>query len=140
MKFLILLGMVFMSVLAFAQTAPPETYEGLMGYLGAFAEAVGKGDWRIIGGIVLMALMVFVRQAILPKAKINPDHLPLINAAATALAFTGLSLLTPEVSIGQALYNGFITSGVATLAWEIAGKYLFENVLGADLYDKGKKK
>lgn len=141
MKYVLLLGVMLMSVFAWAADAvPPETYDGLLAYLNAFIEAVGKGDWKIIGGIALMALMVVVRQLVLPKAKIDPDWIPAIQAAVSALAFAGMAMLSPDVTVGQALYNGVLTSGVAALAWELGGKWLFEKVLGAELYDKGRKK
>lgn len=133
-KLFALFALAFTAVFAWAQAAPPETAEGLLAYLSQFIEAVGKGDWKVIGGIALMALMVGVRQYVMPKAKIEPDHLPIINAAIAALAFAGMAAISPNVDLGEALKNGLLTSGIAAMAWELGGKLLFKNVFGIDLY------
>lgn len=136
MRFFMLIMVLFTGLLAWAQVAPPEDATGLMAYIGAFIEAVSKGDWTIIAGVGLMAIGVVVRQYVLPKAKIDQDHLPLILAALTGLGTAGVAMVTQKLEIGPALEAAFLTTGVAMLAWETLGKFIFKKVLGMDMYQK----
>lgn len=135
MRFMIralaLFSVTFFGLWAWAQeVVPPSKFEELVAYVGQLMTAVGNGDWNIIGGFVLMAAMVAVRQLVLPKAKINADHLPLILAAMSGLSFAGLAMVNQSVDIGPALKSALITSGVASLAWDLGGKLIFKLILG----------
>lgn len=122
---------VFAPLIALAQeTLPPETIDQMTGYLPAFLNAVAAGDYKVMGGIVLMLGMVVVRQFVLPKARIEAAHLPFIVAAIAGLSFAGMGMLTPSVTVLEALKNGLITAFIAGGVWDLLGKYLAKLVLG----------
>lgn len=125
-----LLGLLIVGFYAMAQAAPPENVEGMYAYLNQFIAAVAAGDWKIVGGLVLMLAMAALRQYVLPKAKINPAHLPFILIGISALAFSGMAMLAPGVSVLDGLKAGFVTSGVAALLWDAGGKYLIKLLFG----------
>lgn len=135
MRFLVLFMTIFLSSLVWAQAAPPETVDGLALYLGQIIDAVGKGDWNVIGGFLLMGVMAAVRQFVLPKAKLDPSLIPLINVLISGLAFAGLAAVSSGVDLGEALKAAVLTSGVAAIAWELVGKLVFK-FLGIDSYKK----
>lgn len=139
MKFLVMLLVLFTGLFAWAQVAPPEDATGMMAYLGAFIEAVSKGDWTVIIGVALMGIGVIIRQYVLPKAKIDQDHLPLIMAALVGIGTAGVAMVTQKLEIGEALKASLLTTGVAMLAWETLGKFVFKKVLGMDMYQKEKQ-
>jgi hypothetical protein len=122
---------------AFAQVAPPETVDGMSKFIPQFITAIGEGDYKVIGGVVLMLLMVVVRQFVLPKAKLDPVLLPFIMAVMTGLSFSGLAMLDPQVEIGEAFKTAFLTSGAAMMMWELGGKLLFKLLLGDSYVEKG---
>ena len=130
-RILMLFSVVFFGMWAWAQEQlPPEQFEGLVAHLGKLMTAIGNGDWNVITGFGIMVLMVVVRQLVLPKAKIEADHLPFILAAVSGLGFAGLAMTNASVDIGPALKAALISSGIASLAWDLGGKLLFKLLLG----------
>jgi len=123
----LLFSFAFFSIMSWAQEqVPPNTMEEAMKYIGQLITAIGNGDFKVIGGVVLMVGMVAVRQYLVPKWKLTADQFRLAMAAITALAFAGLAMTNEGVDIGPALKTAFITSGVAALIWDLAGQYLFK--------------
>lgn len=140
MSALALFSVAFFGLWAWAQeVVPPSKFEELVVYIGKLMEAIGNGNWNVIIGFVLMAAMVAVRQLVLPKAKIETDHLPIILAAVSALSFAGIAMVSQNVDIGPALKSAFISSGAAMLIWELGGKLLFKLILGDNYVEPSKK-
>lgn len=115
------------TLFAWAQDAvPPEQFDGLVSYIGQMMTAIGKGDWNVIGGFVLMALMIGVRQFVLPKAKLTADQLRLAMAGIAVLSYAGLAAVMSSVNLGEALKAAAVQFGVASIAWDFVGKFVFK--------------
>ena len=122
---------LFFEIVAIAQEVlPPSTVEEATSWLPELLQAIIAGDYRTIGCIVVMILMVVVRQILLPKWKIGEDALPWINVAIATFAFGALSFLAPEVSFGQALAAGFSAALLAAGGWDLLGKHLMKMLFG----------
>ena len=128
-KLFVLICALLSGVFAFAQAVPPETVEQWAGYLPKFVEAMLAGNLQVLAGISIMLLMVVIRQFVLPKAKINGDHLPFITAAVSGISFGALSMLS-SVPFSTAMLNGLVTALLAGGTWDLLGKYLTKLLLG----------
>lgn len=125
--------LMVLSISAFAQALPPQTVEDMAPYWQQLFKAVTSGDWKVAAGIFLMLFMAVIFQYVLPTAKINRDHLPFIVAIVSGLSFAGMGMLTPDVSVIDAIKQGLITAFVAGGLWDVLGKYLAKLLLGAGL-------
>jgi hypothetical protein len=121
---------IFMCVLALAQTTPPESVEQLLPFFPQFMAAFSSGDYQVMFGFVLMFLMALGRQYILPTAKINKDHLPFILAGVSALTYAGFGLMAPGAVFLEVVKGAFISAFVAAGAWDLFGKLIAKWVFG----------
>lgn len=122
--------MFVFTTIAYGQaTTPPETIEGATALVPQLIEALLKGNYNVVGGIVLMIGMVALRQFALPIWKIPSDVLPIVSALIGALSLAGLSVTT-GVEVGEALKNGLVISLLAGGTWSLVGKWITKLILG----------
>jgi len=114
---------------AFADAVAPTTTDQLMSWLSPLIESVAKGDWLVTGGIVIMAVVVVLRQYLLPKWNITGWWVQVISLVVGVLANLGLGMAT-GVAKGDAIWTGVIMSLNANGLWTLLGQQLTKAVLG----------
>lgn len=129
-KFLLFFGMLFVSLMVFAQVTPPVDVNGAVALLPQLLAAIAAGNHNVVYGIVLMFLLLGIRQFVLPKAKISTDMLPVISAVLSSLGMVAVAIMVPGAAIGPAILNGVAAAVFASGAWELLGKAVAKQILG----------
>lgn len=126
-------AVLLMATTVFAQlaavTAPPETVDGLVQFLGKLIESITSGNYQVAGGIMIMALMVGVRQFGIAKMNLDPKILPYVSAVVAVIAFAGLGMMN-GVPFLDAVKSGLVQSLLANGMWDMLGKTLAKMILG----------